>query len=90
MFKRVVWFGSGFTAGMAGGWYVQRTVRQRIERYAPENLRTEVASRADAIKSEVVTALAEGREVMRRYQEDARSELADSQRRGTLRAVSSG
>jgi hypothetical protein len=90
MFKRVVWFGSGFTAGMAGGWYVQRTVRQRIERYAPENLRVEVASRADAIRTDVVAAVSEGREVMRRYQEDARSDLADRQRRGTLRAVSNG
>ena len=90
MFKRVIWFGSGFTAGMAGGWYVQRSVRQRIERYAPENLRNEVASRADSIRSEVTAAVSEGREVMRRYQEDARSDLADSQRRTTLRAVSSG
>lgn len=90
MFKRVIWFGSGFTAGMAGGWYVQRTVRQRIERYAPENLKTEVAAKAESLRSDVATAVSEGREVMRRYQEDAQSDLEDRHRRGRLRAVSSG
>jgi hypothetical protein len=90
MFKRVIWFGSGFTAGMAGGWYVQRGVRQRIERYAPENLRTEVAARAESIRSDVAIAISEGREVMRRYQDDARGEMVDEQRRTTLRAVSNG
>jgi hypothetical protein len=90
MFKRVVWFGSGFTAGMAGGWYVQRTVRQRIERYTPEYIRQDVAVRADAIRTDVVTALSEGREVMRRYRQDAENDLADEQRRRTLRSVSSG
>lgn len=90
MFKRVIWFGSGFTAGMAGGWYVQRSVRQRIERYTPDYVRLEVAARAGAIRADVATAVAEGREVMRRYHEEASGDLADRQRRTTLRAVSNG
>ena len=73
--KRVVWFGSGFTAGLAGAWWVRRQVRTTVERYVPAKVRDEVGQRTRATVGEVRSALAEGRAVMRQYEAQARAEL---------------
>ena len=90
MIKRAVWFGSGFTAGLAGSYWVKRAVRQRVERYAPEHLRHQAADRARDLRHDVLTAVNEGREAMRRHAEEMRADLEAQQRRRSLRAVSSG
>ena len=81
MFGRVVWFGYGFTAGLAGAWWVKRRVRTQVERYVPERIRDEVSQRSRAAYLDVRAAVAEGAQVMRQFESDATRELEEIRRR---------
>ena len=45
MIKRLVWMGTGYVAGAASSWWVQRKVRRTAERVLPEAVRNEVTAR---------------------------------------------
>lgn len=80
--KRVFWSGVGYAAGLGSSIYVQRRVRHTVERYAPEQVRTDVADRsrraAEKAKDAVIdlrTAAAEGVETMRQREQELRDEF---------------
>lgn len=86
MFKRVVWMGAGFGAGLGSSFWVKRAVTRRVHRYVPPSVRTVVAAKARSAGTTVRGAVREGREVMRSFQESAEADLADERRRN-LRLV---
>lgn len=54
MFKRVFWFTVGTTVGLACSYWIQRRVKQAVDRLAPEQ-----------VQEDVVAAFREGRIAMR-------------------------
>jgi len=51
MIKRLVWMGTGYVAGAASSWWVQRKVKRTAERVLPEAVRNEITNRVGAIGS---------------------------------------
>ena len=49
--KRTFWTGVGYTLGVGTGWYVQRRVKTTVNRYAPEQVRADVADRGRQVVS---------------------------------------
>jgi len=49
MIKRLVWMGTGYVAGAASSWWVQRKVKQTAERILPEAVRNELGTRVAAL-----------------------------------------
>ena len=86
MFKRVIWMGAGFGAGLGSSYWVKRAVNRKVQQYVPDNVRTVVGTKAKAAGSNLKTAVQEGRAVMRQYQAEAEAEVAPA-KRANLRAV---
>lgn len=86
MFKRAIWLGAGFSAGLGSSYWVKRAVNRRVDRYVPSDVRTAVTTRARAATSNVRAAVHEGRTVMRQYQADAEEKI-NKPSRAKLRAV---
>lgn len=87
MFKRVIWMGAGFGAGLGSSYWVKRAVNRRVERYVPTEVRKVVGTKARAAGRNVRFAVDEGRSVMRQYQAEAEAEISTPPRRPRLRAV---
>ncbi len=47
--KRIFWMTTGYAAGAASSWAVQRKVKREVERVLPQAMRDEVASRVTAV-----------------------------------------
>ena len=62
MFKRLFWLSVGVVAGLGGSVWLQRRVRQAVDRFAPES-----------IQGDVRAALAEGRAAMRAKEAELRA-----------------
>lgn len=85
MFKRVIWMGAGFGAGLGSSFWVKRAVNRKVRQYVPDDVRTAVGTKARAAGRTVATAVREGRATMQQYQAQAEAEVAGERRR--LRAV---
>ncbi len=88
MFKRVIWVGAGFSAGLGSSYWVKRAVNRRIQRYVPADVRVAVGTGARRAGRTVRTAVAEGRATMKEYQATAEAEMAPGRTR--LRVVGDG
>lgn len=75
MFKRVIWMGAGFGAGLGSSFWVKRAVNRRVERYVPTEVRKVVGSKARSAGATVKSAVDEGRTTMRQYQRDAEAAI---------------
>ena len=75
MFKRLFWLcvGIGLGAGMA--YWLQKALRQTVERYSPERVSNDMANGARRFGSDLRAALDEGREAMRKREAELRAEL---------------
>ncbi|GAC1305581.1 MAG: hypothetical protein NVSMB16_01160 [Acidimicrobiales bacterium] len=80
MFKRLLWLlvGAGFGFGMS--FWLVRTVRQTVERYAPERVSADLAGAIRGIGGDLRAAVAEGREAMRERESELRADLDRSTR----------
>lgn len=47
--KRIIWTGVGYSLGITTSVYVQRRVKRAVERYAPAQVRSDVADRSRAV-----------------------------------------
>ena len=47
--KRIFWMTTGYAAGAASSWAVQRRVKREVEKVLPQAVRTEVAARVNAV-----------------------------------------
>jgi hypothetical protein len=81
VFKRVIWMGAGFGAGLGSSFWVKRAVNRRVERYVPTEVRKVVGSRARSAGATVKSAVDEGRTTMRQYQRDAEAAIGGDQGR---------
>lgn len=79
MFKRVIWMGAGFGAGLGSSFWVKRAVNRRVQRVLPPHVRHAVGRRARSAGSTVRSAVSEGRSVMRQYERDAEAEITAPQ-----------
>lgn len=73
MFKRVIWFALGATAGVVGVKKAEQAVQERLDRYAPPALAESVGTAARDFGSEVRDAIRQGRAEMHRTE----GQLAD-------------
>ncbi|MEM9466266.1 MAG: hypothetical protein AAGA90_12900 [Actinomycetota bacterium] len=94
--KRTFWTGVGYTLGIGTGWYVQRRVKHTVDRYAPEQVRADVAdksrqavSRARDTVHDLRSAANEGIAAMRAEKADLLAEFANDEvlHTGPARAV---
>jgi RNase adaptor protein for sRNA GlmZ degradation len=81
--KRIFWSGVGYAAGISTSIYVQKRVRRTVEKYAPEQMRHDVAikSRVAAAKArdlviDLREAAADGVDTMRLREQELRDEFA--------------
>jgi hypothetical protein len=86
MFKRVIWWGAGFSAGLGSSFWVKRAVNRKVARYVPTEIRRTVGTKARSAGTNLRAAVSEGRHAMREYQQDAEATVGDG-RRTDLRAV---
>lgn len=86
MFKRVIWWGAGFSAGLGSSFWVKRAVNRKVSRYVPDDVRTAVGNKAKSAGTTIKAAVDEGRSTMRQYQADAEARIEDGSR-ANLRAV---
>lgn len=87
MFKRVIWFGSGFASGAASSWYVKRKVKAKVERFTPAGIRNQAGEQARRLQGEAKRAVNDGVGVAKRVSGNARTELEALRGRNGLRAV---
>lgn len=94
--KRTFWTGVGYTLGVGTGWYVQRRVKTTVNRYAPEQVRADVADRSRQVVSkardtvvDLRSAANEGIAAMRAERADLLAEFAtdEAMHTGPARAV---
>jgi len=86
MFKRVIWWGAGFSAGLGSSFWVKRAVNRKVSRYVPDDVRTAVGKKAKSAVTTIKAAVSEGRSTMLQYQQDAEARVAEGSR-ADLRAV---
>lgn len=65
----------GAAAGASGSVWAQRRLRQRIERYAPEQIADRAAASARRLGTDVKSAAEEGRVAMREREDALRSQF---------------
>ena len=85
MFKRVIWVGAGFGAGLGSSYWVKRAVTRKVDRYVSPDVRAVVGTKAKAAGRTVRIAVREGRATMEQYQREAEAQVARPA--GRLRAV---
>ena len=94
--KRTFWTGVGYTLGLGTGWYVQRRVKTTVDRYAPEQVRADVADKSRQAVSkardtvyDLRSAANEGIAAMRAEKADLLAEFATDEvlHTGPARAV---
>lgn len=75
MFKRLFWFSSGAAAGVGGSFWLMRTLRQRVSRYAPDKVADNVAAALRNTREDLRAALAAGRDAMKEQESSLRAEF---------------
>jgi CO dehydrogenase/acetyl-CoA synthase beta subunit len=75
MFKRLFWLVVGTAVGFTGSVWLQRRLRQRIERYAPEQVADRVSTSVRSITADARAAARLGREAAREKEESLRAQL---------------
>jgi hypothetical protein len=74
VFKRLFWLSVGVVAGLTGSYWLQRRVKQAVDRFAPEN-----------VQADVRAALHEGRVAMRTREAELRQRYAANGRHAVRR-----
>ncbi len=81
--KRILWTSVGYSLGITTSIYVQRRVKRTVERYAPAQVRSDVADRGRAVADrtremavEFRDAAREGAAVMHQVEQDLLDEFS--------------
>lgn len=75
MFKRVIWLGAGYAAGLGTSYWAYRKVQRTVQRYAPVEVASRTRDSARDLGRNVRAAMAEGRDAMRAREVELRSDL---------------
>jgi hypothetical protein len=73
VFKRLFWMTVGMAIGFGTSFWIFRTVRETLSRYAPEQIAENVGSTARRLFDDLAAAAAEGREAMRQAEAELRA-----------------
>ncbi len=76
MFKRVVWMGMGFGAGVGATVWTEVKLRRTAQRFTPAAIGDELSGRVRSLGADVRDALQEGRAAMVAREAQLRAELA--------------
>jgi len=74
--KRIFWAGVGYSVGMGSSVWVQRRVRRTVDRYAPAQVRSDMADRGRSLVVDLRAAARDGAEVMRQVERDLLDEFS--------------
>lgn len=75
--KRTFWAATGYTLGLGTSWYVQKRVRRTVDRYAPEQVRADVADRSRQVAAKAKNAVVDIRDAANEGLGAMRAEKAD-------------
>lgn len=87
MFKRATWMATGVCVGLGSAWWVERKVREQVERYLPDRVASDLADSARRLSTDLKGAMAEGREVMRAREAELRHRVGSRPTPPRLRLV---
>ena len=73
MFKRVVWMGMGFGAGVGATVWTEVKLRRTAQRFTPAAIGDEVAGRVRSLGGDVRDALRDGRQAMAQREAELRA-----------------
>jgi len=73
VFKRLFWLTVGMAIGFGTSFWIIRTVRDTLSRYAPEQVADNLGSAARQLFEDARGAVAEGREAMRQAEAELRA-----------------
>lgn len=75
MFKRIIWMGTGMAVGAGSAFWAKRKVERTVERYLPEQVADRAAATARDLGRTVRAAATEGREEMRRREDELKAQV---------------
>jgi hypothetical protein len=76
MFKRLFWLVIGASFGFGMSFWLTRTVKQTVARYAPERVGDDLAGALRGFREDLRAAVADGRQAMREQEAALRADLA--------------
>jgi streptogramin lyase len=74
VFRRLFWLCMGIGVGFTGSLWLQRFVREKVARYAPERVSADVTNAVKGLGTDLRVAVADGRAAMREREAELRSE----------------
>jgi len=74
--KRIIWTTVGYSLGLGSSVWVQRRVRRTVDRYAPAQVRSDIAERGRHLVVDLREAARDGAEVMRQVERDLLDEFS--------------
>ena len=75
MFRRVIWFSTGATAGFGGAMWIRHRVLRTVRRYTPEQVRDDMTTSVRRLGTDLRDAVSEGRRAMVHRETQLREEL---------------
>ena len=75
MLRRLFWLCMGIGVGFTGSLWLQRFVRAKVARYAPERVSADVTASIKGFGSDLRLAVANGREAMRERETELRADV---------------
>lgn len=75
MFKRLFWLTVGTALGFWGSLRLQRQMRERLQRYAPDRIAEQASASARALAGDFKAAAHEGATAMREREESLRAQF---------------
>ncbi|MFP5318956.1 MAG: hypothetical protein ACLGI2_11775 [Acidimicrobiia bacterium] len=75
MFKRLFWLTVGTVVGFGGSVWAQRRIREKIERYYPEQVARQVGTSVRSLSSDLRSAAAGGKAAMREREDSLRDQF---------------
>lgn len=79
--RRLLWLVVGVGFGFGLSFWVTRLVRQKVARYSPEQLSSDLAAAVKGLRGDLRSALKEGRAAMREREAELRASLGPARSR---------
>jgi hypothetical protein len=78
VFRRLFWLSVGVGVGFTGSLWLQRFVRQKVARYAPERVSADLTNAVKGFGTGLRVAVADGRAAMREREAELRADTERS------------
>jgi hypothetical protein len=74
VFRRLFWLCMGIGVGFSGSLWLQRFVRQKVARYAPERVSADLTNAVKGLGTDLRVAVSDGRAAMREREAELRAD----------------